>query len=486
MVVRREDTALLRNDSSPAAASRQHLIERAVEAMGGSVLPALPAPPGPAGQANTSGAAPGAEPVAKGSGVPKGTPPLPPAAVLPRITLGRVKSGLVGVVWLVGGGLVLGYGATLVYANMARIEVDSAVIAGTVQPVKAPAAGVIVSAPLRPGSMFGPGDRIFTLQNPELEQSIALAEVRVAKAREDLRQREAERDAELHRRENYLVRARSEIARIAEHVNALTEVDRSARTRLDMMTKLYAQGNGTRIRLEEAAERAAEARSNLARERLRLTERQELLEALLAGHGHGASDVVVRLADAEAAVRRARAEVELEAQDLRVRLERRTEMTVRAVSNGQLLRALRYEGSHVLAGDTVAIAEHNDDRFIYAFLTQAEVGRVSIGDEAEVTLPAQRLAAKARVAAVERSGAYLDDVESRYRWNLSRDMGQRQTDRDRTARVTLRFDGADHEAAQRVLGPGTPAVVSFERRWSGGPLFSAFEPLAAARGAAQP
>ncbi|HYZ62177.1 MAG TPA: hypothetical protein VE650_06960 [Acetobacteraceae bacterium] len=87
--------------------------------------------------------------------------------------------------------------------------------------------------------------------------------------------------------------------------------------------------------------------------------------------------------------------------------------------------------------------------------------------------------------AVERSGAYLD-VETRYRWNLTRDMGVRLNDRDRSARVTLRFEGDDLREAQRALDLGTPAVVSFERRWTGGPLFAAFEPLASRAGAAVP
>ena len=420
------------------------------------------------------------EGTAKADAVPRAEAARQAVPARPGLNLRRVRTGMMSAVWLLAGGVVLSYGGTLLYANVVSIEADAAVVSGTVQPVRAPAAGLVTAPLMAPGEAFGQGARLFTIRNPELEQSIALAGVRVERARQDLRQREAEREAELARRDNLIIRATAEIERLDEEVQALTAIDRSVRHRLSMMSQLFASGYTSRLRLEEATQRAADSRADLARARIRQAERQGMLDALVSGHGLGAGEAVVRLADANAAVERARAEISLTSQELQVRLRRREDMTVNAAAPGRMLRVIRLDGSQVLAGDAVALVERDDERLVYAFLTQEDAGRVALGDQAEVMLPAQRLSTRARVVAVERAGGYLDDVETRYSWSQSHDTGQRLSDRDRTARVTLRFDEADLAAARRVVDLGTPAIVTFDRRWNGAPLFASFQRLAEA------
>jgi biotin carboxyl carrier protein len=402
-----------------------------------------------------------------------------PALVRRRVALGRVRSGAIAALWGTIGGAVIGYGVVLVYANVARVEVDSAVVAGTLQPIRAPSAGIVTDQLVQPGARFAARQPLFTVHDPELEQSIALATQRVERARHDLVQREAELGAERARRENYIIRARGEVARLEEEVRGMERLERSLTVRRDAVAVLFGQGLATRLRLEELEGRLADVSATTAQARIRLDEKRGLYDALLSGHGYGAGEVVVRLSDAAAAVERAKAELEVTTTELRTRMARRASLIVAAPTAGRLVRNVRLDGSHVLAGDTVALVEREDDRTVEAFMTQAEAGRIGLGDSADVMLPAQRLAAQARVVAVERSGAYLDDVETRYRWNLTRDMGIRLNDRDRSARVTLRFEGDDLKAARRVLDLGTPAVVSFKRRWNGGPLFQTFQPLAA-------
>jgi hypothetical protein len=128
------------------------------------------------------------------------------------------------------------------------------------------------------------------------------------------------------------------------------------------------------------------------------------------------------------------------------------------------MRVLHGEGSAVRAGDTVAVYERNGERTANAFLTQNEVLRVAVGDAASIYIPALRVRLAAHVVAIDRAAGFIDDVESRYTWRQARDSGVRQGDMDRTARVVLRFDGDQAERMRRDLEPGTPAVVSFQRR----------------------
>ncbi len=151
-------------------------------------------------------------------------------------------------------------------------------------------------------------------------------------------------------------------------------------------------------------------------------------------------------------------------EELRVWQERRAAAVVTATGDGRIMRVLHGEGSAVRAGDTVAVYERNGERTINAFLTQSEVLRVGVGDAATIYIPALRVRLAAHVVAIDRAAGFLDDVESRYTWRQARDSGVRQGDLDRTARVALRLDNDESERLRRELEPGTPAVVSFQRR----------------------
>jgi hypothetical protein len=386
------------------------------------------------------------------------------------------RNGVIFAVWALIGAGVLSYAAALIYVNVAVVEVDSAIVSGTVQPLRAPAAGVI-STPLRPGDAYHPGDQLFTVQSPDLDQAVALAAIGVERARDDLHLSEALRDAEVARRDNYLSSTRNQLAKLTDEVVALQTVDRSASSEADITSKMFAQRLTTQLRLDQALQASGEAHERLAHARSLQAEQQGLLQGLMVGTGHGLNEDIVRVADTEAAAERAKAEVSLTEKTLQVLIDRRAALTVTARRPGRMLRELRLDGSQVIAGETVALTEQEDDRLIYAFLTQQEIKCIGVGDEAEVVLPGYGLAARAKVTALERSGGYLDDVESRYRWNLFRDAGDRYTDRDRTARVTLQFQNQDMSAARRV-DLGTPAVVSFDRHCGSGPLTTAFQRLA--------
>lgn len=398
----------------------------------------------------------------------------PPSTGL-RIKRG-LKTGVATLVWLVGGLAVITYGAALVYANVARVEIDSAIVAGVVEAATAPIAGRLQSN-LFAGAPLKGGERLFEVVNPTIEENISLAAVRVDRAKSELKLKTAERDSERARRDSFLAALKAEIGRTRAEVEAFNDLEKSAQRRFQAATDLFGKGFVTRLRLEDTADKLAESKSNRIRGENRFEEKTALFAAVTSGRAYGSVEGLGRLADAEAAVRRAESEVTLSAEELRVQMERRTEARFSANSAGRVLRVLKLHGTAVQPGDAVALIEREGDRILYAFLTQEEVGRVSVDDVADVVLPAQHLTARARVVAVERSGGYLDDVETRYIWKLARDPGVRHTDRDRTARVTLRFSNEDQAIAKRELSPGTPAFVSFQRRWDNSKVVAAYTTL---------
>jgi multidrug resistance efflux pump len=369
-----------------------------------------------------------------------------------------------GLLWAAAGSAAILYGGALVYANVVRLEVDSAVIAGAVEPIRAPSDGVMLGVGIKPGSVVTNGSRLAKIQDPEVERQVSLASVQLERARHALRQQEAELASEKAKRDDTLIVTQAELRAIQADITSLEDQVATAKLRVDRFGELFAQGFAARHKLEDQTNQLAVLNAQLTRARIVEEQRRALVASAEAGRFFDGNRVTGRLAELDAAVQRARSEIDVATEELRVWQERRAAAVVTATGDGRIMRVLHGEGSAVRAGDTVAVYERNGERTINAFLTQSEVLRVGVGDAATIYIPALRLRLAAHVVAIDRAAGFLDDVESRYTWRQARDSGVRQGDVDRTARVALRLDTDQGEQLRRELEPGTPAVVSFQRR----------------------
>jgi multidrug resistance efflux pump len=392
----------------------------------------------------------------------------------PKVPLkAKLRTAVMAMIWLGVGTATIGYASTLYYVNYMRLETDSAMIAGNVEPVNAPMDGSVVSLLVRAGDTVPEGTRIAVLEDPEVEKLVNMASVKVERSREDLRLRQAELESEKLKRDEYVQIANSKLEKIDEDVTQLIAQEKVARERFERLSDLFKKGFVIRPRIEEASDRLAELTAQLAKANINKRERLAMQDNVLAGHYYDGGQVLGRLREAEAAVARASSEVDLSLEELQVMQKRRLTNRVVAARDSRVMKVLRPEGSAIKRGDTIMVLEATDSRVVHAFLRQDEASRVTIGDEATVFLPALRAKATARVMAVERNAAFIDDMDARYTWKQARDGGPKPTDRDRTARVTLRFDAVDRAVVDSKFEIGMPTVVSFARR-SINTVFSSF------------
>jgi multidrug resistance efflux pump len=397
-----------------------------------------------------------------------------------RVIGRRLRIGLVRSVWLSCGLIVLGYAALVLYGWIARIEIDSAIVAGRIEAIKAPTSGKLSDSVLDQKTSFREGDILFSIRNPELEQSIALASIRLDRAKVILQRSEDEAYAERARRDTFVRSVETSLGQTKTDIARYEELERNAQSRLDAAMVLYRTRYAPKTRVEDASDKVAETHAQLVRARLEAVILEVQLEAAKSGSGfYGGNSLLGRLPEAEAGVRAAKEDIRLAEEELQVLLRRRSDGAVQANGPGQVLRVLRFNGANVREGDTIAVTGINNDRFIYAFLAQSEIGNVAMGDTADVFLPAQQVETKARVVSVERAGAYLDEVEYRFAWLPNRDITVRSASDDRTGRVTLRFLEGGQTAVARAIDLGTPVVVIFNRNW-GAHLFANFQPLSSA------
>lgn len=379
----------------------------------------------------------------------------------------RAKRACIGSFWMVGGACIILYATLLIYDLVARIEIDSAVVGGAVEPLKAPAAGRVSALSAGPNETFAAGTVLFRIEDPDLEQAIGLQRVAVERASNDLKLDEAKLAAERGRRDDWVANQRLEIEKTKALIAELSTQQDLLTKRCAELSDLLQRGLTQIWRLDDAQDKLMAARQGLSPARGALKEQETELELALSGQGIDGIEVIGRLAEMTEDVAHAKKELALSEEALHVLLRREAQAASVAAGPGRVLRVLRLPGSQVQAGDTVAVIERGARRFIYAYLTQDEVGHISVGDVVDIFLTAQRIYTRARVSGIERAGAYLDDVETRYDWRDNRDNPQRLTDRDRTARVTLDFEDADQNAAQAITNVGTPVLVSFSRRWDG-------------------
>jgi multidrug resistance efflux pump len=385
----------------------------------------------------------------------------------------KLRTALMASIWIGVGVATIGYASALYYVNYMRLETDTAMISGTVEPINAPMDGTVMSLLVRVGDRIPEGTRIAVFEDPDVEKLVSIASVKVERSREDLRLKQAEMESEKLKRDEYIQIARSKIEKIDEDLTQIHSQERVARERFERLSELFKKGFVIRPRIEEASDKLAELTAQLAKARINKRERVEMQDNVASGHYFDGSQVVGRLKEAEAAVVRASAEVDLSLEELQVMQKRRLSNRIVATRDMRVMKVLRPEGSSVKRGDTVVVMEAVDSRVVHAFLRQEEIGRITIGDEATVFLPALRAKANARVMAVERNAAFIDDVDARYTWKQARDAGPKPTDRDRTARVTLRFDAVDRAVVDSRFEIGMPTVVSFARR-STSTVFSSF------------
>ncbi len=385
----------------------------------------------------------------------------------------KLKTVLMASVWIGVGGVVMTYAGALVYVNWMRLEIDSALISGNIEPVNAPFDGSITAMLVKAGDKIVEGQRFVVMEDPEVEKLVKLMSVKVERAREDLRLKQAELDSEKSKRDEYISISRNKMEKIESDIEALESLEKVARERFMRLRDLFKKGIVIRPRLEEASDKLAELTTQLNKAKVNRKERTSQFEGVLAGHFYDGNQVVGRLKEAEAAVVRAAAEVDLALEELQVMQQRRHINRITAAHDSRVLKVLRNEGSSVKRGDTMMFVERSDERVVHAFLRQEEVNRIAIGDEATIYVPSLRAKATARVMKVDRNAAFLDDVDSRYTWKTARDSGPKATDKDRTARVTLQFEGPEKEIVETKFEIGTPTVVSFPRR-SVNTVFSSF------------
>ena len=388
-------------------------------------------------------------------------PDVAPATAAARLPVRRmpVKTIAVSAFYLVAGIAIFTYAAMLAYANLFRIEVQTAVISAPTETIVAQADGSVDWAGVKPGDPVRPGDVIVNLVDNQLEREIELADIAVRERKAQLVFLKQRYSDELDRARSYAKVEMKNVRQTQIELKSLEVRLQAAENQYKRMRHLHARGFTTDAKLEDAHKQLAELRAAMESRMVELASRSELAGEHVGKRLYTGDNIVGEVAQVEAQVDLAEREVSLAEQRYMSYLNHRERLAVRAPFAGKVVDLPRVDRAPVRRGDVVAVVERSGQREVAAYLTQDEVLRVGLGDEASIYIPALGETVAGRVAAIDRTSGFLREQDQR------KDMGYSwRAPTDRSAKVTIEFaDPVQVEDRQRYR-PGLPVVVVLERR----------------------
>ncbi|MDP6819796.1 MAG: biotin/lipoyl-binding protein [Alphaproteobacteria bacterium] len=284
-------------------------------------------------------------------------PTTPDAVVGPQTPLRRrrLRSFVMIAFYIVAGIGLSTYFSTIIYANLFRIEVDSAVVAAPVEAISSAIDGRVQRLHVALNAEVERGTLLVTLEDARLEQAIDLANVGIGRAREELITIQRELVAEREALVDYESIAYNRIEQSMTDVEALEQQALAVRSKVNRLTSLFAEGWLPKSVLEEAVAELAAANSRVEKADVVVREKIELLEAVRDGRFFDGDKFVGRLTELEAAEERAKKEIELATEELLAMYAHKNRLTLSAPDDGRLVRLLKAEGNGVRRGEGVLL-----------------------------------------------------------------------------------------------------------------------------------
>ncbi len=354
--------------------------------------------------------------------------------------------------YLVIGALVVAYTYLTINANFMQLEIEAAVVNAPLESLLSPTDGKIASMPVAPGGFIRKSGGLAIIESAALEEKIELARIEIERMLSEFAAKAEALAAEKDRYRNYGKLLKTEIDQAEANVKSLAHRTKMALNQKKRFLHLLERGFTTLSKVGELSSDHAALLGELEQAKLHLKEKQSQIASLVDDAAYSNKG---RLKDLAAEVGLFETRITLAEKALDALVARKHRMVVTAPTNGRIVRALRSPGNTTKKGEEIIIFERDEARTVLAYLTQEEIIEVGLDDEVLIYFPSIDTRAKARVASIDRTEGYVDEMRAQYSWRGTK---------DRTALVTLSFVGRTPEEIRQSFPPGLPAIVIFERR----------------------
>ena len=367
-------------------------------------------------------------------------------------------TGLYGVL----GALVFGYLSLLLYSNLFRLEVPTAVISSPTEVARAQGEGRISLVGFKPGDHVKAGDVVVELYDNALEREIEMAEIAVREKEAKLVfvQQQYEREKERLVRLGIIESSTSQ--QVTGRVESLKAQIRVAELEVK---RASAPSVAARVpmALLQAKRKLLDLQQQLDNKEIDLQSRNTMAKENAGRRVYTGRSLIGDLGQIESQVSLAEQEVEFAKQRHQSFMNQRANLAVRAPFDGVVTDLPGIDKGSVKRGDVIAVIEQLAAYQITAYLSQDEILKVGMGDSAVLYVPAIGATAKAKISAIDRTSAFVRDQ--------GRQAGAQPAWRspsERSAIVTLALNDTGREGQNAQFRSGLPVVVIFEKHTTNG------------------
>lgn len=385
-----------------------------------------------------------------------------------------VRTVVMSSIYALLGLIVFGYTGLLMYANFYKLEVQTAVINAPVEAVRSQADGRIEVAGIAVGGAVQRGQVVAEVADNKLEEEIELARIAVKAQQAKLTFLKQRHIDELEKAQSFATLEMKGVRQTKLNLESLRAQADAQRRQVERFRILHRQGYVTDARLETAEKELVRLQKAVESGAVELQSRAEIAKSNLGRRLYTGERIIGEVEQLAAQVRLAAKEIELAQQRYQTLLKHRKELMIRAPFDGTVLSLPKEYAGVVRKGDVIAVFEKRAERHVLAYLTQDEVLRIGLGDEATVFVPALRSTLKARVVKVDRTAGFVREQDLRHNPSFSW-----RGPADRSAKVELAFVDQDKIKSSKVFHSGLPVVVVFERRSTNAILTSVSRRLSA-------
>lgn len=363
-----------------------------------------------------------------------------------------IKTLIMTSVYLVVGLATFSYLGILLYSNMFRMEIESAVVSAPIQTINMPADGILRPIRFEEGMRVSKGEEIARIENPALATRLSDARIRFDGAKDALWRSEQRARIEEERMRLYRIVNRTDRDIALARIESSWEALKAADSNLERVQFLADKRLATNAKLEGAQSRQAKAEAMLQEAQLDF-ERSTAMDSASGRRHYNHKEFVTDLDLIALDVSAARSAFEAAATKLYTLESAQTNQVIRAPFDGRIVALFQPGDVSVRRDQPLLTLEEERNVTVTAFLNQDEILKVGLNDEAKVFLPALNQHVRARVVSIDRNSAQLKPDADHYTW--------RDSD-DRTATVSLEV--FLDRARWPDVRAGLPAVVIFKRR----------------------
>lgn len=366
----------------------------------------------------------------------------------------QIKRTIIATIYMTLGLAIAVYIGITLYSTFFRIQVDAGVIAAHVEPLISPQDGILEKILVPDDGRVSKGQPIIMLYNARQMEAVRMAEVAVQAAKhryDNLKNRLESENISLG---IYRQVGNSRLKAARDKVSKYREEVALARAELERKQQLLDQGVLSRSEVEREQQRVTSIERNLLEARAELQMAKDSYAALKEGLFFSGNQVEGETLGLKAQLEAAANDVDIEQQRLEVAREQLKKYVLKSPFDGTVVKVFKTVGNTVETGEQLAIIEQHKDRFVTAYLTQDEVEKIKLGDEAMVFVPALDLRVSGKVVLIDRTSGFVSEMESRFKWRSSR---------DRSALAIVEFNQPDMPGLSKDIPTGLPAVVNFRR-----------------------